>query len=177
MPTQTARARIWPRCLPASVWLAWCVALSSCGHAPIRPPVTASTTPALEWHGRFALTQDSEPAQSFSASFELTGSVRQGDLRVFSPIGTVVHHLRWDDTQAELLDTSPQQRFDNLSELIRATLGVELPIEAFFDWLCGLPTAAPGWRVEINPDQPGKIKAVRSNPAPQTELRVILHTF
>ena len=47
------------------------------------------------WSGRLSLQVHSEPAQSFAASFELKGQPGQGELKLISPLGSVLGVLRW----------------------------------------------------------------------------------
>jgi len=47
------------------------------------------------WTGRISLQVQSEPVQSFSASFELRGGPERGELSLTSPLGNVLGVLRW----------------------------------------------------------------------------------
>jgi outer membrane lipoprotein LolB len=126
--------------------------------------------------GRLALTVYSEPAQSWFASFELRGDARLGSLVVLSPLGSVVSTLNWAPGQAVLGAGDKTIAYASLADLTQAATGTPLPIEALFDWLTGTPTLASGWRVDLSRQAQGRISAVRTEPEPRTDLRVVLDT-
>ena len=74
----------------AALWLLACAALAlAAGCAqPSRPQVQASERTA--WSGRLALQVQDQASQSFSAGFELQGSAANGELRLFTPLGSVL---------------------------------------------------------------------------------------
>lgn len=126
--------------------------------------------------GRLALTVYSEPAQSWFASFELRGDARRGSLVVLSPLGTVVSTLNWSPEQAVLGAGDKTIAYASLADLTQAATGTPLPIEALFDWLAGTPSAAQGWQADLSRQAQGRINAIRTEPEPRTELRVVLDT-
>ena len=127
------------------------------------------------WTGRISLQVQSEPAQSFSASFELKGRAERGELTLISPLGNVLGVLRWSPGEA-LLDSGggKVQRFDSVDELMAQATGAAVPIDALFAWLRGDNAIASGWSADLSRHQEGRISAKRSQPAPQADLRVVL---
>ena len=127
------------------------------------------------WTGRISLQVQSEPAQSFSASFELKGRADRGELTLISPLGNVLGVLRWSPGEA-VLDSGggKVQRFASVDELMAQATGAAVPIDALFAWLRGDNAIASGWSADLSRHQEGRISAKRSQPAPQADLRVVL---
>jgi outer membrane lipoprotein LolB len=127
------------------------------------------------WTGRISLQVQSEPAQSFSASFELKGRAERGELTLISPLGNVLGVLRWSPGEA-VLDSGggKVQRFASVDELMAQATGAAVPIDALFAWLRGDNAAASGWSADLSRQKEGRISAKRSQPAPQADLRVVL---
>ena len=128
-----------------------------------------------EWAGRISLHVASDPAQSFSASFELKGRAENGELTLISPLGTVLGVLRWSPGKA-LLDRGNQdiQRFASIDELMERAIGAPLPLSALFGWLQGNNTTASGWVADLTRHGEGRFSARRTLPAPEANLRVVL---
>ena len=127
------------------------------------------------WTGRISLQVRSEPAQSFSASFDLKGSSERGELTLVSPLGNVLGVLRWSPGEAVLDSGSGKvQRFASVDELMAQATGAAVPLGALFAWLRGENAAASGWSADLSRYQDGRISAKRSQPAPQADLRVVL---
>jgi outer membrane lipoprotein LolB len=145
--------------------------LSACQSLPT--PSSASVS-ATRWNGRLALNVQSDPPQQWAAGFELQGQPSLGQLRVLSPVGTVVVVLNWDPASATLRTADREVAFSNLDELTRAAMGQPLPLAALFDWLEGKPTAVEGWTVDLSRHAQGRIVALRHTPAPAAELRVVI---
>jgi outer membrane lipoprotein LolB len=125
------------------------------------------------------------PALNERVSFELTGSGNAGQLRVFSPLGTTLATASWAPGQVLLQTSEGEQRFADLEQLSRQTLGEALPLAALPDWLAGRPwTEAPhqlnsqgfeqsGWRINLQQRAQGWIEANRQTP-PALKLRIKL---
>lgn len=143
--------------------------LAACSQAPKQ----VANLPLVRT-GRMSVTELSDNGRSFSAAFELHGTARQGELSIFTPLGSVLRKLVWDAESARLLDGSSERRFAGLAELSRAALGTELPIAALFDWLDGRDTAVPGWQTDLSRYAQGRIMAKRQTPVPAVELRVVI---
>ena len=128
-----------------------------------------------EWAGRISLQVASEPAQSFSASFELKGRAENGELTLISPLGNVLAVLRWSPGQA-LLDRGSEdiQRFASLDELMERATGAAIPLSALFAWLQGNNAMASGWVADLTRHGEGRFSARRTLPAPEANLRVVL---
>ena len=145
--------------------------LTLLGCATPRAKVTDTTS---FWSGRLALQLQSTPPQSWSASFELQGSAEQGQMTLFSPIGTTLALLKWSAQGAQLTQGQQQTQSNNLQSLGARLTGTELPIAALFEWLAGRPAEAPGWQVDLSGHAQGKITAVRQQPVPGALLRIAL---
>ncbi len=155
--------------------------------------LTACATPAPEagpaWTaGRLLLRVAATPeriAQSHSAAFELRGSGQQGELRLLSPLGTVLAEARWAPGVARLRTSDGEARYDSLDALARGALGEALPLAALPDWLAGRPwpeaasQALPtgfeqlGWTLDMTRHAQGWVEARRAT-APELRLRVRL---
>jgi outer membrane lipoprotein LolB len=164
-----ARANSSPRPAPLRWVLLATILLAACAQ-PLRQH-DASALAGSHWNGRFALTVQSEPAQSTSASFELSGSPSHGELRLVSPLGTTLAVLTWTPSKATLSQSSLEQTSDSLDELVAQATGTEIPVRALFDWLNGIPTEAPGWQVDLTQLPEGRLQ-VRRLTSPTVDLRL-----
>lgn len=129
------------------------------------------------WGGRMALqifNTDHTVADSWSASFTLQGDALAGQLDVFSPLGAQLAQLRWQPGQAWLQQGQQQRTSDSLAELVRYSMGTDLPLEAFFAWLQGQETQVSGWTVDLHRYPQGRISAQRHAPLPPVQLKIIL---
>jgi outer membrane lipoprotein LolB len=102
----------------------------------------------------------SDPPQSFSAGFELSGHPDRGQLLLNSPLGTAVASARWT--------------YPSMEELLIQTTGAALPLAALFDWLGGVPTPVAGWLTDLSGLSEGRLLARRESPGPAVELRILL---
>jgi len=149
---------------------------------------TAGGQPPSWTQGRMLLQAEAtqaRPALNERVSFELTGSGTQGQLRIFSPLGTTLATASWAPGQALLQTSEGEQRFADLDQLSRKALGETLPLAALPDWLAGRPwTEAPhqptsngfrqsGWLVNLQQQAQGWIEASRQAP-PAVKLRIKL---
>lgn len=162
------------------VWLlALLVLLSGC--ASLAPPGQEPLATAVS--GRLAVrVEPIEPGgavRASSGSFELLGTPQLGELRLSTPLGTVVAVARWRPGEVSLRADGQTRRYDDLDQLTRDMIGEALPVEALFDWLRGRPwegvPSEPlpdgeagftqlGWRVLLTQAGEGLIVATR--PAP-----------
>ena len=139
-----------------------------------------------QWRGRLALRvapdgpaaqgeSGAQPqAQSFSASFELTGNAETGSLLLFSPIGTTVAALNWTPQTASLGANGETRPFGSLAELLKQATGTEIPVASLFAWLAGDNAATPGWLADLSQHAQGRVVARRSDPLPAVELRLVI---
>jgi len=141
-------------------------------------PQRATGTNGLKnelWTGRISLQVQSEPVQSFSASFELKGRPERGELSLISPLGSVLGVLRWSPGEASLDSGNGKvQRFSSVDELMAQATGAAVPLSALFAWLQGDNASASGWSADLSRHPEGRISAKRTQPAPQADLRVVL---
>lgn len=113
-------------------------------------------------------------AQSFSAGFELKGSVQTGELSLFNPLGGTLARMVWQPGSATLIARGETSKFDSLENLVEQATGAPLPVTALFDWLRGDNTAIPGWQADLSHLDDGRLSAVRSQPQPTATLRVVI---
>jgi outer membrane lipoprotein LolB len=162
------------------------LALSACSTLPAGP---AANGAAERWiTGRLAVrvaATSQAPARSEAAAFELLGQADQGELRLLSPLGTVVVSARWGAQGAIVQTPEGQRSYASLEELSRELLGEALPLQAWPDWLLGRPwpgaAAQPqaggfaqlGWRVNTAQLSQGLLLADRDSP-PAVQVRVRL---
>jgi outer membrane lipoprotein LolB len=149
--------------LLATWLLAGCASLS-----PERPP-------GRQWNGRLAMQVRGEPPQSFSAAFTLAGSPDQGELTLFTPIGTTAAVLSWSPGAALVrAQGQPPQQAASVDLLVQRATGAPFPVAALFDWLDGRATTVAGWLADISQLPQGRLTASRLHPPPTMELRVVL---
>lgn len=166
----SARSSRWPAWLCAAALLL----ASGCASPPPAAPAPASLSSAAgPWSGRLSLQVESEPPQGFHAGFQLLGSARAGELKLYTPLGATLASARWNEDSALLLRGDEMRAYPDLATLTAALTGAALPVTELFEWLQGRPAGAPGWSVELG-DHDGRVRASRSEPAPPATLRLIL---
>ncbi|MET1116502.1 MAG: lipoprotein insertase outer membrane protein LolB [Comamonas sp.] len=151
------------------------LALAGCAQ-PRRSPEQATATATAAWSGRLALQVHDEQAQeqSFSASFELQGRQREGQLVLLSPFGAVLAELQWSPAGAQLRQGGQLRQSPSLDALVQDTMGTALPLGALFAWLAGEQAAAPGWQADLSQLAEGRLRAQRTDPLPRATLRIVL---
>ena len=160
-----------------SRWSAWLaplalVILAGCASPPrATGPVDPVTGP---WSGRMALQVQDQASQSFSASFELKGTARSGELSLFSPLGGTLAVLAWQPGAATLNSNGQIRQFDSLEALVAHVTGSAIPVAALFDWLRGIDTPVPGWHTDLSQLAQGRVAAKRLEPTPEADLRLVL---
>jgi len=160
--------RVW-----ASIWLL--VLLTACATpTPIRSVAQAPSD--KQWQGRLSVTVQSDPPRNMSTGFSLDGDARQGELNLFSPLGTTLATLQWNPTTTQWLQGGQQRRYDSMAHLTEETTGAALPMDAMFDWLEGKATASPGWQADLSALNQGTLVAKRVSPEPLVVLRIKLDT-
>jgi len=160
--------RVW-----ASIWLL--VLLAACATpTPFRSVAQAPSD--KQWQGRLSVTVQSDPPRNMSAGFSLDGDARQGELNLFSPLGTTLATLQWNPATTQWLQGSQQRRYDSMAHLTEETTGAALPMDAMFDWLQGKATASPGWQADLSALNQGTLIARRLSPEPLVVLRIKLDT-
>lgn len=157
--------------------LALSLLMAGCAQQAARPsadPARQAGAQQALWAGRMALQVEDAQAQSFSAAFELQGSAEQGELRLFSPLGSTMARLQWQPGMA-LLEQGPEVRNSHsLPSLVQEMTGSTLPIAELFDWLQGQAREAPGWTVDLSRMAQGRLVAERHSPPPAASLRIAL---
>lgn len=133
-----------------------------------------ATVLQANWAGRISLQVQSEPPQTFFAAFELKGRADQGELALISPLGNILAVMRWSPAEATLLQGGNATSFASTDALLLHATGAALPLSALFDWLADKNTPVAGWQADLSDLSNGRITAVRTIPAPQTNLRIVL---
>ena len=142
--------------------------------------LAACTTPSIQqrserfWSGRLGLQVLSDPPQSYHAGFELQGSAQEGELTLFSPVGSVLARLLWNPRQAVLERGTERWQHASVDQLTRQLTPAPVPIAALFDWLEGRPSSDPHWQADLSGHAQGRIRAKRLQPLPAAELRLVL---
>lgn len=146
------------------------IVLSGCS-TPNRHP---STNAPLEWQGRISVQVLGHSPSSMSANFLLRGNTKNGELNLYSPLGTTIGVLTWTPQQVQLYDGNKQQYFNSLAELTEQTTGAALPIDAIFAWLQGHSNSTEGWQTDLSAASQGSVTARRIMPQPEVTLRIKL---
>ena len=137
-------------------------------------PLSAEQASSAEWQGRISVQVQGDNPSSMSASFLLRGDAKNGELDLYSPLGTTLGALQWTPQRVQLSDGGKQQYFTSLAELTEKTTGAALPVEAIFGWLQGRDMQATGWLADLSDVSQGSLSARRTNPAPEVTLRIKL---
>jgi outer membrane lipoprotein LolB len=122
--------------------------------------------------GRFSLVIDTEPVQSFTASFELAGGWPDAVLTIYNPLGMQMARVEWTPQAARLIQGSQIREAVSLESLIFQLTGTQLPAAALVDWLGGKPTPAEGWKVDVSEWHLRRLVLERIQPSPRTVLRI-----
>lgn len=109
-----------------------------------------------------------------TAAFMLRGDVREGELDLYSPLGTTLGALQWSPQSVQLTQSGSRHYFASLSELTEKTTGAALPIDALFQWLQGVQASAHGWQADLSSATQGVVTARRITPLPEVTLRIKL---
>jgi outer membrane lipoprotein LolB len=159
--------------------LALAMLLAACA---TRPPEVAE----MPWtSGRLSIRVDAlgdGPARNLSAAFDLRGSGQQGELRLSSPLGTLMAAASWAPGLARLRTSDGETVFGDLDTLAEQALGEALPLTALPDWLAGRPWQGAasqrtaegfvqlGWRITLTRLAEGFVDVDRDRP-PAVRLR------
>jgi outer membrane lipoprotein LolB len=161
------------RTFRASYWTALAFALLAGCASP--PKAAGPSDPATgPWSGRLALQVQDQASQSFSASFELKGNARSGELTLFSPLGGVLGVVAWEPGLATLRANGQIRQFESVDTVVAHVTGSAIPVAALFDWLRGVDTPIPGWKADLSQLGQGRLAAKRLQPPPEADLRVVL---
>jgi outer membrane lipoprotein LolB len=168
-----ARLRRWLAPLTAAL------VLSACATRP-------AAIDEMPWtSGRLSIRVEAfgdAAARSVTAAFDLRGNGERGELRLTSPLGTLVAAASWAPGVARLNTAEGETQFGDLDTLSQQALGEPLPLAALPDWLAGRPwpNAASertaegfeqlGWRVTLTRWGDGFVDAERLA-APTVKLR------
>jgi outer membrane lipoprotein LolB len=158
-------------------WAPWLPAVSlavlaGCASAPKTLPADAAVNGP--WSGRLALQVKDNPSGSFAAMFELKGSARAGELTLSTPVGSTLAVVAWTPESATLRSNGQVRQAESVDALVAQATGSAIPVAALFDWLRGINTQVPGWRVDLSQLAQGRLGAVRLEPPPEADLRVAL---
>lgn len=120
------------------------------------------------------LKVQSEPAQAFSADFDLQGDAQVGQLAFYTPLGNTAARLDWNALGARLQTAGETRQFESLDALTRHTTGTTLPIASLFEWLKGGEPLTPGWQVDLRDLPDGRLSARRLPPEIPADFKIIL---
>lgn len=169
--TADGSIRLYARVAKLLLFYFTLILIAGCAHR------TGATAPndaqKTFWTGRLGLQIESEPPQSFFASFELKGQAEQGELMLTSPIGSTLAVMRWRPGEAVLESGGELKRFDSVDTLLEGSTGAAIPVSALFDWLNGKSTSLNGWTADLSQQANGRVEAVRAAPLPATKLRIV----
>ena len=124
--------------------------------------------------GRLALYLETDPPQTFLASFELRGNANDGELTLSTPLGGILAQIQWRPGEARLRAPMSSQEFDSVESLTRQLTGAALPIGAMLGWMDGNKTVAEGWHADLSMLGQGRLSARRTSPEPVATLKLIL---
>ena len=149
--------------------------IAACAHKTGARGINDSKIQAVNgpWTGRISLMIQSNPPQSFFASFELSGQADSGELTLTNPLGSIVGLIKWSPLSARLESAQTPKQFASVDELLAQTTGAAIPIAALFDWLAGKQTHPEGWTADLSEYGAGRIQATRQAPEPQAQLKLI----
>lgn len=146
-----------------------------------------TVVPGMNLTGRMAVRVDGDAARSFTASFELAGTEREGWLTLTSPVGLSIAQAQWSPARVVLRSSDGEREFATLDAMSAETFGEPVPLPALMAWLQGhawdgAPAEPPGsgvmnftqmgWRVDLARHAEGVTVAVRPG-APTVTVRVI----
>ncbi len=146
--------------------------LSGCALPPVVSGASSGTAP--QWQGRLGVKVLYPERSAIAAQFVLRGQANAGQLVLSSPLGTTLATLDWTERTAVLSAAGTAQPFDSLQSLSRHALGVDIPIDALFEWLKGSPASAPDWVVDLAQFANGRIHATRLGTDVHAEITLLL---
>jgi outer membrane lipoprotein LolB len=167
---------VWPRLRLGFTLLLAIFFIAACA-LPKKPSGqngVENTVDNAVYTGRISLQVASEPVQSFAGGFELEGNPATGQLSLFTPLGGTAAVLRWSPGLALLQSGGNTQQYPSVQAMLEHTTGAAIPLEALFAWLRGEAAPAPGWQADLSRHAEGRISALRSEPAPSAQLRIVL---
>ena len=137
----------------------------------IRPPQAPAR--ARSWEGRLALTLDTQPPEQFFAGFRLQGHASNGDLELFTPLGSMLAKVQWQPGSALLQQGQQARHYASLDDLLLQITGAAIPVRALFSWLDGVDESIDGWHTDLARVAEGRLEARRTQPGPAAVLKLI----
>jgi outer membrane lipoprotein LolB len=132
---------------------------------------------SLTYQGRLSLRISSDPPQSLSAVFDISGNAQAGELTLSTPLGNTLAKLHWSAESAVLVANGTTSTYASTNELMEHATGTVIPLSALFDWLAGINTPIEGWSTDpANMQNPENLRIVanRTSPLPAVELKIAL---
>lgn len=128
------------------------------------------------WEGRLQLRILQDKPEQFSFNFDLQGSAENGELTIYSPLGSTVAVASWTPSGAVLTEGNKQNHFASTEDLTLQLTGAALPLPTLMAWLTRDGPALEGWQIksETLPKRSRRIFAQRSTPLPQLQLTLLL---
>ncbi len=161
---------MWPR----GLFLVFLMSLLTACVAP--PKLAPSEQP--QWSGRLSIKIERDPVQQTSAGFTLVGNAVVGQLNLFTPLGGKAAEVVWGKDFATISDGKEKRSYSDLATALHQVTGADIPVSNLFDWLQGKQDkaheTAMGWEADLTRLSEGRIVAIRRQPLPRIELRVVL---
>lgn len=135
----------------------------------------------LRYAGRISLVFEDPPANSpsaFSGAFELRGTPLAGELDLLTPLGAIAAQMKWQNSQAQLIQAGQTRSFTSVDEMILQATGASISAQQLFNWLRGNvgQEQSQDWQVDLSRHADGRIMARRNAGSGQSaaSLRIIL---
>lgn len=161
-------------------WIGIIIATFLIASCAIPAGVTADKSSKLDyWQGRLALKIHTDPVETFSANFELTGNAKVGTLTFSTLLGLTAAQLEWGEQGAKLRARGEVRDFESLDSLTLHAVGSKLPIGSMFAWLQGNQSnkeLPQGWEADLSQLAKGKVLARRNPPEIPVDLKIVLIT-
>ena len=149
--------------------------LTSCGLFSSKTKTVSPLAQTGHWEGRLQLKILNKKPEQFSATFMLEGTAEEGELTIYSPIGTTVALASWNPQGATLTEGSQKHSFTSMDSLTEKLTGASLPLPSLMAWLNNDGPAVSGWEIRAeSPTSGRRLFARRLQPLPQLQLALIL---
>lgn len=128
------------------------------------------------WEGRLQLRILQDKPEQFSFNFDLQGTADNGELTIYSPLGSTVAVASWTPSGAVLTEGNKQNHFASMEDLTLQLTGAALPMPTLLAWLNRDGPALQGWQIKSEhlPQKSRRIFAQRLTPLPQLQLTLLL---
>lgn len=159
----------------SALWLCTSVLLlSGCGLFSNKSKSTELAQQG-QWEGRLQLRILQDKPEQFSFTFDLQGTAENGELTIYSPLGSTVAVASWTPNSAVLTEGNKQKHFASMEDLTQQLTGAALPLPTLMAWLNRDGPSLDGWQIKAeNLPRSRRIFAQRSSPLPKLHLTLLL---